>query len=163
MSHSDHRTAWTALADLVEEEITASETLLAALMAETEALEGKDPKQVENCAGRKVAAVKQVEQLESRRRTLFNQLGLDEQAEILPQLANAAAQTPNLSARWEALVEIAAQCHEQNQRNGYLIKVHSQYASELLNALTGQYPSGTLYDPKGQKRSDGNQHSLAKA
>jgi len=126
-------------------QIRCADDMLGVLARENRALVDSNAAELEAASSAKAALVEQLESLESQRTKLRETIGAD---------------TPG-SAEWARLREVIAQCKEQNQRNGALLKARAENVRIALRTLRGTEPD--LYSPTGQTRSRSDARPLGSA
>ena len=133
-----------AARQLLDQEISALETVMQVLDSEHEALEARDPE-----------ALTAVSQLKLKCIETARRIGA-ERAELLPDTLGIAA-NPDIGLRWERLAKLAHGCKEKNERNGMLISWQHKYIEQTLAVLRNEGSEGKLYGPDG-----GNQRKAAR-
>jgi len=124
------------LADLLEQEIAALETVLDALDAEQQALESRNAEALTSATQLKVQRIEAAKvRSEARHR----------------QVPDAAAvpDDPELRQRWESLRDLAEACKARNERNGLMISVQRRNLEQTLAVLRNETPEPALYGPDG--------------
>jgi len=97
---------------------------------------------------RKRGIAQQLVDLSQTRDNLLNEIGLPAGHVGTEQ---AAAQYPQLSGVWQALLTKSASASEINMRNGALIDVHLRYTQQSLDALRNVgIGSASTYDAQGR-------------
>jgi flagella synthesis protein FlgN len=117
---------------ILGEQIRCAEAMLAALARENRALVDNNATELEAASSAKASLVEALESLESQRTQVTF-------------AADAAG-----SAEWGQLRGLMAQCKEQNQRNGTLLKARAENIRIALRTLRGGEPE--LYSQTGQTR-----------
>jgi len=117
-SHADRR-----LQSVLDREIEVARQLAATLGAERAALTGSSPLSVSEHAAEKVSLFGSFEELERERHSLWGPS---------PEAAGAP-----VAARWQALMELMAQCRKDNEVNGYIINVRRVQVSQLIDVVRG--------------------------
>jgi flagellar biosynthesis protein FlgN len=118
------------LSTVVAEQIRCAEAMLEALARESQALADGKHDALALAADAKAELVTALERLESERRELAEVGGAAEAAD------------------WQRLRELIAQCKQQNERNGTLLKVRAENVRTALNAFRGGEPE--LYGATGR-------------
>jgi flagella synthesis protein FlgN len=118
------------LSAIVAEQLRAAEAMLEALSRENQALAGGDSGALGAATEAKAKLVDALEKLESERRAL------------------ARADEVPADPAWQRLREVIAQCKEQNQRNGLLLKARAENVRVALKTLRGSDPE--LYSATGR-------------
>jgi flagella synthesis protein FlgN len=134
-----------ALVDVLNEQIRCAEAMLRTLGRENQALVAGDPEELVAAGADKAKLVEALEALESERR------GLTEA--IAAGVIDAAAARPDVESttEWRQFLSLVAECKQQNQRNGALVKARSEQVRIALRALRGAEPD--LYNPTGRTPS----------
>ena len=130
---------------IIGDQIRCAEDMLATLGRENRALVDSNAAELEAASSAKAALVERLESLESQRTKLRETI---------------SANTPG-SAEWARLRDVIAQCKEQNQRNGTLLKARAENVRIALRTLRGTEPD--LYSPTGQTRSRTDARPLGSA
>jgi flagellar biosynthesis protein FlgN len=125
------------LSTVLGEEIRCAEAMLGTLARENQALLAGNPDELTTATDAKSKLVDALEALECRRRAIT---------------ATAASQGDD--AQWQELRRLLADCKEQNQRNGALLKARADNLRIALKTLRGTEPD--LYSATGRApaRSD---------
>jgi flagellar biosynthesis protein FlgN len=126
-------------------QIHCAEDMLATLARENRALVDSNAAELEAASSAKAALVEKLESLESERTKLRETI---------------AVNTPGY-AEWGRLRDVIAQCKEQNQRNGVLLKARAENVRIALRTLRGTEPD--LYSPTGQTLSRTDARPLGSA
>jgi len=138
---------------LLDREIEVARQLAATLDAERGALTGTAAAAVAHCAEEKIAVLKNLEMLDGERQSLCDAASIrlpppdhaPTQADALQELA----QLPHkVGERWQALMEIMAQCRKSNDINGYIVNVRQRQVRQLIDIVRGG-EIGT-YGPQGK-------------
>lgn len=133
------------LLTILGDQIRCAEDMLATLGRENRALIDSNAAELEASSSAKAALVDRLDSLESQRTKLRETI---------------AANAPG-SEEWGRLREVIAQCKEQNQRNGALLKARAENVRIALRTLRGTEPD--LYSPTGQTRSRTDARPLGSA
>lgn len=131
------------LSAVVGEQLRCAEAMLDALTRENQALADGDSGALGAATEAKAKLVDALEKLESERR------------ELAPQ--NDAPGVPE----WHRLREVIAQCKEQNQRNGLLLKARAENVRIALKTLRGSEPD--VYSASGRTPSRADARTLGTA
>ena len=131
------------LSAVIGEQLRCAEAMLEALTRENQALASGDASALDSATATKAELVDALEKLESERLELA-------------ALGDAAA-----AAEWQQLREVVAQCKEQNQRNGLLLKARAENVRIALKTLRGTEPE--LYGATGRAPSRAGARTLGTA
>jgi len=131
------------LSAVIGEQLRCAEAMLEALTRENQALASGDASALDSATATKAELVDALEKLESERLELA-------------ALGDAAA-----AAEWQQLREVVAQCKEQNQRNGLLLKARAENVRIALKTLRGSEPE--LYSATGRTPSRADARTLGTA
>jgi flagella synthesis protein FlgN len=131
------------LSAVVAEQLRAAEAMLETLSRENQALAGGDSGALGAATEAKAKLVDALEKLESERRVLAR-----------------TDEVPGDPA-WQRLREVIAQCKEQNQRNGLLLKARAENVRVALKTLRGSDPE--LYSATGRAPSRPDARTLGTA
>ena len=135
-----HSDAHQRLEVVLDRELGVATLLQETLDAERTALTGTSSDAVEARAAEKIALFADIERLETERRGLCAAAGVDLRRD---------GETPaDLSARWQALLQLMARCRTANEINGYIINVRRSQVGQLIDALRGGAPA--TYGPNGK-------------
>jgi flagella synthesis protein FlgN len=126
----------------VAEQLRAAEAMLETLSRENQALAGGDSGALGAATEAKAKLVDVLEKLESERRAL-------------------APVDDVLDPAWQRLREVIAQCKEQNNRNGLLLKARAENVRVALKTLRGSDPE--LYSATGRAPSRPDARTLGTA
>jgi len=132
------------LPTILAEEIRCAEAMLGALAREHQALVAGNPDELSTATGAKSQLVDALEALEGQRRAT-------------PATAVSEADDP----QWQELRRVLAQCKEQNQRNGTLLKARADNLRIALKTLRGTEPD--LYSATGRAPSRADARPLGTA
>lgn len=131
------------LGAVIGEQLRCAEAMLDALTRENQALAGGDASALDSATATKAELVDALEKLESERRKLAEQ---DDGGE---------------TGAWQRLRDVVAQCKEQNQRNGLLLKARAENVRIALKTLRGTEPE--LYGATGRAPSRAGARTLGTA
>lgn len=132
---------------LLDRQLQALDQVLELLGDEHDALLGRDVARLELVTGSKAEALARADELERRRLALAPTLSDMERY----------AQDPEISGRWDRLLDLTRQCRERNDANGRLIRRQQARVESALGLLRGENASGDrdLYGPDGGQRRGG--------
>lgn len=149
----DSRRLLEDLEDVLQQEADAAYQLLAALRKEREALGNRDLDATGETAREKEALITRLEDLAARQNELLALAGIDPGTRDL----DGALKTAGLGAlleRWQALLDVLAQCRQQNLINGGIIEMSRRFAQQVLDSIRGASPDGRLYGPDGDAKGE---------
>jgi flagella synthesis protein FlgN len=144
-----------SLVAILNEQISCAEAMLATLARENQALVAGDAELLNAAGAEKARLVEALDSLEQERRALSDAIGATFAG------GDQAADDQSRPAEWRALLELVAECKEQNQRNGALVKARSEQVRIALRALRGT--EAALYDPSGLEHSTRSARPLGTA
>jgi flagella synthesis protein FlgN len=146
----------TSLVAILNEQISCAEAMLATLARENQALVDGDAELLNSAGAEKARLVEVLDSLEHERRTLSDAIAATFAAED-----DGAARATNRPAEWRALLDLIAECKQQNQRNGSLVKARREQERIALRALRGT--EAALYDPSGLEHATRSARPLGTA
>ena len=149
----DSRRLLEDLDDVLQQEAQAAHQLLAALHREREALGSRDLDATGETAREKEALITRLESLAARQNQLLARAGIDPGTRDLDSALKSAG-LGALLERWQALLEVLAQCRHQNLINGGVIEISRRFAQQVLDGLRGASPDGRLYGPDGDAKGE---------
>ena len=132
----------TSLVAILNEQISCAEAMLATLARENQALVAGDAELLNTAGAEKARLVEVLDLLEHERRALSDAIGAS-----FTSGDEGSTGEPSRPAEWRALLELIAECKQQNQHNGALVKARSEQVRIALRALRGT--EAALYDPSG--------------
>lgn len=118
------------LVAVLTEQIRCAQAMLGALTRESDALAGGDAEHLNAAGAEKAQLVETLEALEAERRTLVAAISAD------TGVNGGAHPEP----QWQSLLQLVAECKEQNQRNGALLKARAEHVRSALRLLRGAEP-----------------------
>ncbi len=121
---------------LLEQEVAALRAVLATLHAEREALDGRDSEALLAASNAKAEAVARAARLEQECRQ--------------HAAANAGTQSRDVEALLGDLKRLAAECRQQNEANGLLIRGQRRRVEGSLNVLRGGRAVADTYGRDGE-------------
>ena len=146
----------TSLVAILNEQISCAQEMLATLARENQALLEGDADLLNTAGADKARLVEALDSLEHERRSLSDAIGL-----TFASAGDKSAGEESRPAQWRALLELIAECKQQNQRNGALVKARSEQVRIALRALRGTEES--LYDPRGLEHAGRSARPLGTA
>ncbi|MCZ4306635.1 flagellar protein FlgN [Zoogloeaceae bacterium G21618-S1] len=100
---------------------------------------------------------RQLQKINDDRTRLLARLGLQQTDAIIRALCQDA---PAALAAWDAVLKLAREARDRNQRNGVLIVERMQHNQAALSTLLAAANQPQLYGPDGQSRPAGGGRSL---
>ncbi len=149
----DTRRPLEELDEVLEQEAQAATQLLTILRRERKALGSRDLEAIGESAREKEEAITELERLATRQNELLGLVGIDPGARDLRGALRSAG-LEGLAERWQVLLDVLAQCRQQNLINGGVIEMSRRFAQQVLEGLRGASPDGRLYGPDGDARGD---------
>lgn len=138
------------LAQLLDEQISAMQSVLLSLEAERSALSARDAEALLEAVNGKARHVAQASELESRRRAILKRLGIPAQGRHRAFSADSA-----IARRWEQVVALTERCRALNESNGQHIRAQHRHVDGALRILHGQLAAPSEYGPAGEHRARG--------
>jgi flagella synthesis protein FlgN len=145
-----------SLVAILNEQISCAEAMLATLARENQALVAGDAELLNSAGAEKARLVEALDSLEHERRALSEAIGATFAAGD-----QGSADEQKRPAEWRALLDLIAECKQQNQRNGALVKARSEQVRIALRALRGT--EAALYDPSGLEHATRSARPLGTA
>jgi len=145
-----------SLVAILNEQISCAEAMLSTLARENQALVDGDAELLNVAGAEKARLVEVLDSLEHERRALSDAIGATFAAED-----DGAARGASRPAEWRALLDLIAECKQQNHRNGALVKARSEQVRIALRALRGT--EAALYDPSGLEHATRSARPLGTA
>jgi flagella synthesis protein FlgN len=145
-----------SLVAILNEQISCAEAMLATLARENQALVAGDAELLNAAGAEKARLVEALDSLEHERRALSDAIGA-----TFAGGEQRSADDQSRPAEWRELLKLVAECKEQNQRNGALVKARSEQVRIALRALRGT--EAALYDPSGVEHSTRSARPLGTA
>jgi flagella synthesis protein FlgN len=145
-----------SLVAILNEQISCAEAMLATLARENQALVAGDAELLNSAGAEKARLVEALDSLEHERRALSEAIGATFAAGD-----EGSAGEQKRPAEWRALLDLIAECKQQNQRNGALVKARSEQVRIALRALRGT--EAALYDPSGLEHATRSARPLGTA
>lgn len=103
---------------------------------------------------------RQLQRLHDDRALLLGRLGLNNSD---ASVRSCCAHLPRVLARWDEVLELAAQAKARNELNGKLITDRMQHNQAALSVLLSAANHPQLYDADGQSRPTGGGRILGSA
>jgi flagella synthesis protein FlgN len=137
---------------VLQEQIVCAEAMLKSLGRENRALTSGDAEELNAAGADKSQLVETLDALERQRRSLTDA--------VAAGVATAAAGAAR-PAEWRRLLDLIAECKQQNERNGALVKARSEQVRVALRTLRGTQPD--LYGRSGLAPATADARSLGTA
>jgi flagellar biosynthesis protein FlgN len=145
-----------SLVAILNEQISCAQQMLAVLTRENQALVDGDADLLNAAGAEKARLVEALDALEHERQALSDAIGL-----TFAAASDKSADAASRPAEWRALLDLIAECKQQNQRNGALVKARSEQVRIALRALRGT--EAALYDPSGLEHAARSARALGTA
>ncbi len=145
------------LVAVLENSIEEARGLRDTLAAERTALEERDPDALERILGAKTAHVETLAALDTERQQLFAAAGIETR-----RGEGSATQHAGIGQRWQQLVDLADECAQLNQANGFVIRARQSRVDTRLKIIRGEPIAPVTYGHAGDRIGNGHR-SLAEA
>ena len=145
-----------SLVAILNEQISCAQQMLATLARENQALVDGDADLLSSAGAEKARLVEALDSLEHERRALSDAIGL-----TFAAASDKTADDASRPAEWRALLDLIAECKQQNLRNGALVKARSEQVRIALRTLRGT--EAALYDPSGLEHAARSARALGTA
>ena len=150
------------LLQLLSDDISVSQQLLALIQDEFNALGERDLPQLEQILERKLPLLSLLEQHGRHRSELLQSIQLSTDQKGLEELATRSEHGSELLARSAQLSELLEQCRAANLLNGRVIRTSQTAANSVLSILRGT-ETPNLYDSRGSTARIAQQRPLSQA
>ncbi len=137
------------LARLLDEQIGAMQSVLAALEAERAALADRDGDALLAAVSGKAQRIADADALEKRRRAMLERLGIATNPGRPRRDFSADA---GIASRWQQVVTLTARCRALNEANGQFIRGQRRRVDGALRILRGEPAGAAEYGPAGEQR-----------
>lgn len=138
------------LAQLLDAQIEAMTSMLAALEAERAALSARDSEALLDAVNGKARHLADAGALEQRRRAILDRLGIPPQG-----CHRAFSADAGVASRWQRVVALTERCRALNEANGQHIRSQHRHIDGALRVLHGQPAAPAEYGPAGARRARG--------
>ena len=142
------------LVAILNEQISCAQAMLATLARENEALLAGDAELLNSTGAEKARLVEALDSLDHERRSLSDAIGA-------AFASGDQGEDRSRPVEWRALLDLIAECKQQNERNGALVKARSEQVRIALRALRGT--EAALYDPSGLEHATRSARPLGTA
>lgn len=134
-----------AVADDIQADLEAYRALRARMNALYEGLLARDSERIEHLNAEIDELVSAADARARRRTKVLAAFGLSEDAAGMERLFAAAGESRahELRNTWQALGNLAAECHRLNERNGNLLAMHRETLAQVIGAGEAEH----LYTP----------------
>ncbi len=122
------------LITVLREQLRCAESMLQTLGREHQALVAGNAEELNSASAEKAEIVEALEGLETQRRSLTRAV-----ATSLSALSDEEL-SPSTLPEWRQLLDLIAECKQQNERNGVLVKARTEQVRIALQALRGAEP-----------------------
>lgn len=146
------------LAQLLDEQIDAMQSVLLALESERNALAARDGEALLQAVGAKADALAGADQAEQRRQGLLDRLGLPDRP---GRPARSFSADGGIGQRWQQVLALTQQCRALNDANGQMIRGQRRRVEGTLRCLRGGPAAAAEYGPTGERRATGLQRPRA--
>lgn len=136
------------------------------LDTEHDALAAEDAEKLQLAASSKEGLSDKVEQLETHRCTMLENLGLGKDIEAMRQLIQHSSgyDEDALYKLWNMIAELAQECTTKNKLNGIIIEAKRRQTEAALSILNGNLPGNIeLYDAEGSTVPSRKNTTIARA
>ena len=138
------------LYSLLDQELTRMGELKQLLDSETTVLTyERNTNELLQLIAEKDAKVGELKALETKRKQLFEDIGINGGPQEITSFLRREAEIHPLLPLWQQLLDLATQCQESNRLNGTIIKLDHQHLQQALNLLRTENTNGCNYDPQG--------------
>ena len=142
---------------ILDNSIEEARGLRDTLAAERTALEERDPDALERILGAKTAHVESLAALDRERQQLFAAAGIGTR-----NAEATATQQAGIDRRWQQLIDLADECSQMNQANGFVIRARQSRVDARLKIIRGEPIAPLTYGHAGDQSGNGHR-SLAEA
>ena len=142
---------------ILDDSIEEARGLRDTLAAERAALEERDPDALERILGAKTAHVESLAALDTERQQLFAAAGIETRQGEAPATRHAG-----IDRRWQQLIDLADECAQMNQANGFVIRARRSRVDTRLKIIRGEPIAPLTYGHAGDQTGNGHR-SLAEA
>lgn len=140
------------LAQLLDEQIDAMQSVLLALESERDALAARDGEALLRAVSNKASAIAGADGIEQRRQATLDRLGL---ADRPGRAGRSFSADGGIGQRWQQVLALTQQCRALNDANGQMIRGQRRRVEGTLRCLRGEPAAAAEYGPAGERRSPG--------
>ena len=141
------------LGKVLRQETETANQLLNALRKERTALGRRDLEATEAVAREKDKLVTRLESLANRQNELLSSTGIDFSRKKVDEALKGLG-LGSLAKQWLRLLDILADCRQQNLINGGIIEMSRRFSQQVLDTLRGASLDDELYGPGGEAKRD---------
>lgn len=152
-----------AIADIIGESISQALRLKELLEVERQALEDQDTDALHAVVNTKSESAAQLQALDERRISLCGIWGFDAGPGQMNELMDWCDEHDLIAARWNELMQLAAEGNTLNLTNGAIIRLRQQQFETSISILRGVMPGSDTYGRNGEESGDFSRRSLAEA
>lgn len=139
------------LARLLDEQIDAMQSVLAALESERAALARRDGDALLQAVSGKAERIANADAIEGRRRAMLDRLGIA--GHPGPGRSRDFSADSGIASRWQQIVTLTERCRALNEANGQFIRGQRRRVDGALRILRGQPAAAYEYGPAGEQRA----------
>ena len=151
-----------AIAQQINADINACQTLLQLMEVEREALQERDAERLSAVIEEKTQYLSHLEQ-SAVKRSRWASLAQAADADSGWHQLLHDLQQPELSQQWEQLKELMIACRSENETNGKILARSQNTVGRLLSIMRGQTDAPSLYSAKGSKTGGSSSHTFGEA
>lgn len=153
----------TLVSQMLDNDLTAAQTLLELLQQENELLKQRKHLELEAILQQKSEQLNVLDAHARERTALLQSLGLPNDSDgWLSYMQDSPDLTP-LIGKWQEIQRLVQQCNLQNDKNGKLINRSQQTLRRLLDLVKGKTAGETLYNAQGATTSSSPTGQVVKA
>ena len=134
---------------LLTNDVKATQSLLALLEEEQEALKSRNVESLEKIVEDKAPLLAQLEESAVQRTLWVQRITNEDNAEDAWKDILESDIPPALKTNWESLKQLLESCKLKNEVNGKMLARNQQVFSRLLDIMRGQQVSKNLYNASG--------------
>ncbi len=137
--------------------------LAAALEEERAAYSDSDATRLLELIEHKQQLVRQMEDLETKRRNLCHRLGFDADEDGMHRLLERTGDDGDLGELWSRLLRCARDAEKSNRTNGAIARARQEQTVAILAALHGSAEAQPTYSDRGQRSPRFQNNPLTRA
>lgn len=153
-------TSQTHMSKLLEQELDASKQLKQLLVAEQQAITGRDIPAFEETLKKKQLLLVRIVQHEQERLNLLESAGIEHGAASMDEYIKGCHDNGRLQDLWQRLLSMAAGCRDHNRQNHQLVELCSEHTRKALCILRGESMEKNVYGPDGDANNPHENRSL---
>ena len=151
---------WAQLDNTFQQDIPATDQLLALLQRERKALEQRDYEEFQQIINDKQPLLALLQSHAATRQQLLTAAGFDSESNTLNAVQQ---QAPLVAKAWHTLSAQWARCQELNEVNERIAKRTRLVVGQILDLMRGQQGQARLYTDKGNTSSGGGGRTITSA